>query len=131
MNHFVVDGFNFGVDVGRSTAKVIDGALDLRLVGNESVVADLMTSNNDAWNWLIQPPFLYMIGVPCPVGPNGDFDHEITEQELDDYDIAMYMMEHHDVLPCRVTRCGDVVRATGKVHAFRQVLDFDAEFRET
>lgn len=128
MSHFVIDGFNFGVDAGRSTAIVKDGVLDLRLVGEESIVADLMTSDNEAWNWLIQPPFLYVIGVPCRVGLNREFDHEITEKELDDYDIAMYVMEHHDVLPCHIIRSGQLVRVSGKVHAFRKVWDFDAMF---
>lgn len=128
MGHFLINGFNFGVDAARTAAIVKDGTLDLRLVGEESVVADLMASDNHVWNWLIQPPFLYAIGVPCRVSPNGDFDHEITEQELDDYDIAMYIMEHHDVLPCRISRSGHVVRTTGKVHAFREVWDFDAKF---
>jgi hypothetical protein len=63
------------------------------------------------------------------VDSDGDIDHDITEQELDDYDIALYVMEHFDVLPCKVTKKGATVTVTGEAHGIRpSPLRFHAQF---
>jgi hypothetical protein len=129
MKHFIIDGFDFGVDGGRSSLEIHDSTFDLKLVGDESLINDLMQQDDHPWGWLIQPPFLYVLGLPCQVDPNGDLVHDITEQDLDDYDIALYVMEHHDVLPCRITKKGDIVTVSGQVHGIRKSpLDFSGEF---
>jgi hypothetical protein len=129
MGHFFIDGFDFGVDATRSSLSVVDSKLDLRVVGDDAVIAATMVLDDHPWNWLIQPPFLYAIGVPCEVNRNGDLDHEITEQELDDYDIALYAGEHCDVIPCKVSKKGKVVTVTGVVHGIRaSPLKFHAQF---
>jgi hypothetical protein len=126
---FIIEGFDFGVDASRSSLSITDSTFELKLVGDDAVIADTMKREGHPWNWLIQPPFLYAIGVPCEVDANGDFEHDITEQELFDYDIALYAMEHCDVLPCRVSKKGAVVRISGKVHNLRAVpVDFHGQF---
>src|SRR5947209_7176792 len=127
--YFVIDGFDFGVDPVRSSLAVIHSTFELKIVGDDAVIADTMGRENHPWNWLIQPPFLYAIGLPCQLDSKGNFEHDITEQELDDYDIALYAMEHCDVLPCRIAKKGAVVTASGKVHSLRAVpVDFQARF---
>jgi hypothetical protein len=129
MAYFVIDGFDFGVDTARSSLVVADSTFELKLVGDEAVIGEIMTRENHPWNWLIQPPFLYAIGLPCQLDSKGDFKHDITEQELDDYDIALYVMEHFDVFPCKISKAGAVVTISGKVHILRAIpVDFQARF---
>lgn len=132
MSRFVIDGFDFGIDDARSSIVAKDGFVDLKLVSDDMIIQHLMTQDEHVWNWLIQPPFLYVLGLPCNIDSNGDFQHEISEQELDDYDIALYVMEHFDVSPCRITRQGMVVTAHGKVQGIRRTpLEFDIEWIAT
>jgi hypothetical protein len=129
MTYFIIDGFDFGVDTARSFLTVTNSTFELQLVGNDAIIEKLTGREDHPWNWLIQPPFLYAIGVPCQLDTNGDFEHDITEQELDDYDIALYVMEHCDVLPCKVTKTGGIARVSGKVHnLFTPPVNFHARF---
>jgi hypothetical protein len=79
---FLIDGFDFGVDTTRSSLTFAEGTFSLNLVGEEAVINDLLDREDHPWNWVIQPPFLYMRDVPGQPDANGDFEHEITEQEL-------------------------------------------------
>lgn len=129
MKHFIIDSFDFGVDRERSSLKIYDSKFDLKLVGEEEVIHDLTKQDEHPWHWLIQPPFLYVIGLPCYLDANGDFAHDMTEEDLDGYAVALYVMEHHDVLPCRITKKGAVVTVRGQVHGIRESpLDFSGEF---
>jgi|ERR1043165_9948430 hypothetical protein len=126
---FVIDSFDFGVDAARSSLSVTDSSFVLKLVGDDAIIAATIGQEDHPWYWLIQPPFLYAIGVPCEVDSNGDFEHDITEQELDDYDIALYAMEHCDVLPCHLSKKGKVVAVSGQVHRLRETpVDFYGRF---
>jgi hypothetical protein len=128
-SHFVIDGFDFGVDAARSSLAVTGSTFTLNLVGDEAVYGDTIRGENHPWNWLIQPPFLYANAVPCQLDSDGNFEHQITEQELDDYDIALYIMEHFDVLPCMISKKGSVVTVSGKVHILREPpVDFHGQF---
>lgn len=128
-SHFVIEGFDFGADAARSSLTVTDSTFTLKLVGEDTIIGEIISNENHPWNWLIQPPFFYAIGVPCQLDSNGDFEHQITEQELDDYDIALYAMEHCDVLPCTISKKGSVVTVSGKVHSLREIpLDFHGQF---
>lgn len=129
MAHFIIDGFDFGVDAERSSLVVKSSKFELKLVGDDSVTRDAMRRDDHPWSWLIQPPFLYAVGIPCKEDANGDFEHDITEQELDDYDIALYAMEHCDVLPCKISKTGKIVTVFGMVHSIRAVpLAFHGQF---
>jgi hypothetical protein len=129
MKQFIIGGFDFGVDERRSSLRIYDSMFDLKLVGDEGVIQEIMEQDEHPWGWLIQAPFLYAIGLPCQFDANGDFAHDITEQDLNDYDVSLYVMEHHDVLPCRITKQGAFVTVRGQVHGIRESpLDFSGEF---
>lgn len=129
MGHFVIDDFDFGVDSTRTSLIVKGSTFELKLVGNDAVVSETMMLDEHRWNWLIQPPFLYAISIPCTVDKSGDFEHDITEEELDDFDIALYVMEHCDVFPCKISKKGNSVTVSGKVHGIRATpLEFRGQF---
>lgn len=129
MANFFIDGFDFGVDTTRSSLEFSEGTFNLNLVGDDAIVSDILEHEDHLWNWLIQPPFLYMRDVLGQTDSKGNFEHEITEQDLDDYDIALYVGEHFDVLPCKVLKQGTVVTVSGKVHGLREApVEFHGEF---
>jgi len=133
MDHFIIDGFDFGIDSQRSSVLIKDSVLTLRLVGKQSVISDLIRDKKHPWHWLIHPPFLFVVGLPCHIGADSAFEHKFTGRELEDYDVSLRVMgKHCDVLPCRVSGDGKVVRVAGKVHGIRKAsLDFDCESTNT
>jgi hypothetical protein len=129
MDHFIIDGFDFGIDSERSSVVIKDSILTLRLVGKQSVLSELAMDQKHPWHWLIHPPFLFVVGLPCHIAPDGAFEHKLTKGEVEDYDISLHIMgKHCHVLPCHVSMKGKVVRVAGKVHGVRKTaLDFDCE----
>lgn len=128
MATFVIDGFDFGIDSARSMATLNGSKLTLKIVGDEIIIANLIKDDDHPWNWLIQPPFIYVTELPCQSDDRESFTYDITEQDLDNYDIALYVMEHCDILPCRIVKKGNTLTIAGKVHGIRKTpLDFCAE----
>ncbi len=120
MNRFLIDGFDFGLDMARSSVEIQDGKLLLKIVGDDAVIEKLNADEGQRWSWLTQAPFLYVLGVPCTPEPNGDFKYAVTEDDRDEYEIALYLGEHFDIDPCRIIRAGQAVTVKGMVHGVSQ-----------
>ena len=129
MDHFIIDGFDFGIDNERSSVVIKDSILTLRLVGKQAVLSELAADHKHPWHWLIHPPFLFVIGLPCRIAADGAFEHKLTKAEVEGYDVSLRIMgKHCHVLPCRVSGKEKVVRVAGRVYGVRKTaLDFDCE----
>lgn len=93
---FQLDGTDFGV--GQTTLLYHEpgGLLTLEIVGSEEVAAALAATETHPFNWILYPPKLY-IRAAAFGEEEGRQTIEIDEEVLDNYDIALYLLEHHDV----------------------------------
>lgn len=89
MNSFKIGDTEFGIcDVQLS---VEDGLINLEITGSEDIFNKLTENDECKWNWALYPPKIYFRNVP--------YENKaiiVDEEFLDEYDIALYMMEHND-----------------------------------
>ena len=128
MATFTIDDYDFGVDPDASHIDISSGKIDIAIVGRKDLVESLWDDDDHPWSWLVYPPKIYLTDVPIILHGNG-FQRDITEDDLDEYDIAIYAMKHCDILPCRVTLLNGLLTICCKVHEIaKQPCDFHVEF---
>lgn len=91
MNSFKIGDTEFGI--GDVQLSIEDGLINLEITGSEEIFDKLTEDDDCKWNWALYPPKIYFRNVP--------FDNKaivIDEEFLDQYDIALYMMEHNDFI---------------------------------
>ncbi len=96
MGKFIFDNHDFGIDEDRSNWSIQNGILSIEIRGDDSRV-DAIDEDSEISS-LLYAPYFYARGLPveerCEI--------EVTEDILDEYDVAMYALEHYDVLPCSI-----------------------------
>ena len=130
MNRFIIDGFDFGIDLSRSHVKPSSDGIDIVIVGGDSAIQRLIDDEDGRWNWLISAPMLYLRDFMFSSCRDSKFAHDLTDDDLDNYDIALYVMEHCDILPCTISLDAGVFSANGQVHGI-QVTPFPFEISMT
>ncbi|MDF2989782.1 MAG: hypothetical protein K0S37_296 [Microbacterium sp.] len=88
-DEFRMDGEQLGLDRHRSSVVLDDSG---------TLTAELRATAvpSTASAWALSPPILYFRNVRL-VMENGQRVLTINDDVLDEYDIALYFMEHHDV----------------------------------
>lgn len=89
MNSFKLGNTEFGI--GDVQFSVKDNLLELEIAGNDAVFKELTGEEDCEWSWALYPPEIYFRGVPF-TGRNIVVNTDFSDQ----YDIALYMMEHYD-----------------------------------
>ena len=129
MNRFLIDGFDFGIDLSRSHVKPSADGADIVVVGDDSVVQSLIDTEDGPWSWLISAPMLYLRDFAFSPCAESRFARDLTDDDLDNYDIALYVMEHCDILPCRISLDDGVFIAVGNLHGVQKSpIPFDVSF---
>lgn len=91
MNSFKIGDTEFGI--GDVQLSIGDGLINLEITGSEEIFNELTENDECRWSWALYPPKIYFRNVP--------FDNEaiiVDEEFLDQWDIALYMMEHNDFI---------------------------------
>ena len=128
---FKIDDTDFGIDQAKSSFKIKvlksgDAVLDAEVYGDkkryEKITEDYDTS---PWSWTLYPPRFYMRSYPAKSGRKaGTFNASVSTDDLDKYEVAIYLMEHNDVDDVKVTadrngfKATGVVFMSGKPHSF-------------
>ena len=120
MNRFIIDGFDFGIDLSRSHVKSSADGADIVIVGDHSVVQRLLDAEDGPWSWLISAPMLYLRDFMFLSCRDPEFAHDLTDDDLDNYDIALFVMEHCNILPCTISLAAGVFSANGQVHGIQK-----------
>lgn len=107
MDSFKIGDTEFGI--GDIQFAIEDNRLSLEVTGSEEIFDKLTEEEDGEWSWALYPPKIYFRAVPY-VGE----DIIVDENFLDQYDIALYIMEHHDftgtikISDCNIDICGQV-----------------------
>ena len=108
---FVIDGTELGIDSRGSSFRVIGAGtkevtLDAKIVGDPEVhdrltawLPDETDAEHDArpWTWTLYPPELHVRACPLRRAEEGIHEGRVTIDDLDDVEVFLYAMSHHDV----------------------------------
>jgi hypothetical protein len=131
MDEFTIGETDFGIEPGQSRldlASQADGTvlLTLEVQGNQAVFDQLNAGGNSEWSWALYPPQFYLRQYPLPGQPKKKtVTVELQPEDADNYDVALYLMEHNPVEDVRITiKKGAQVEVTGQVELLGDLKDF-------
>jgi hypothetical protein len=132
MDTFSISGTEFGVDNYASVTCLCvlkDGSrvLTLDVRGDEMTYRAVADGEDSEWGWTLYPPRFYLLDYVLPVrNSDGDSEVVLTPGDLDDYDVALYMMEHNEVSDLVIRLHGDTeVTIVGSVGLMGEVEAFE------
>ena len=111
-HHFTIDNTEFGIGSVTLSVDPADGAFTLEIVGDATLATAIGANETHPFNWIIYPPKFY-VRQAVLVGEGNAKTLDIDDDALDEYDIALYLIEHNDVFG-RLTLANDgLVRFSG------------------
>lgn len=100
MNTFHLDETDFGIDLARSSCSIdeVDGArvINVEIHGDDSKYDAITETEDSEWSWTLYPPHLYIHDFPLN-DDYGTLRAKISRDDLDEYEAAIYLIEHNDV----------------------------------
>ena len=92
MNIFKIGDTDFGI--GEVALQIENGIIsNLTIEGNDDIYKQITTDESGFWySSISRPPKVYFREIPL-----NDGNIEITDELLDEYDIALYLNEHNDL----------------------------------
>ena len=127
MKKFIIDSDDFGV--GKVTYnidwenKIIK---ELVIFADEKTFENLSDDERGNWNWALYPPKLYFIEIPFELNSN-KIIIPITDEILDDYDVALYFMSHNDIEGEFSIDPNEVFMFTGYTYILNKRLSLEVE----
>ena len=125
---FILGDTEFGVDRAKSSCKTRqqDGQLWLSFdVYGDQGTYDLISADEDSpWSWTLYPPRFYG-DFPATRDDTGVVEARISVDDLCEYEVALYLMNHNDVdvvvrqNPDGTAEANGVVDIFGKQTPFR------------
>jgi hypothetical protein len=132
---FKIDDTDFGIDQAKSSFKLKvlksgDAVIDAEVYGDKKRY-DKITEDYDTspWSWTLYPPHFYLRSYPAKSGRNaGTFNATVSLDDLDEYEVAIYLMEHNDVDEMKVSADRNGFKATGVVFLSGKPHPFSISF---
>ena len=115
---FKLQECDFSINPG-SSFSFEDGLLNLDVCGNQEVFDTLTEDDNHPFSWSLMPPRFYIRDFPMNPRTNiNDFAYTFTENDIDEYEIDLYMMEYCTVLPCKILGKDGIISVEGIIQDF-------------
>jgi len=124
---FKIDDTDFGI--GKVDLKIDNGVIvSLTIVGDDKIHKSITAEENGKWYWTLHPPKIYFREIPFNQS-NDRIEIEITEELLDEYDIALYLMEHYDLNGTLIVSDSHImiygkIDICGKTHAIEIMTEY-------
>lgn len=97
---FMLGETEFGVDAAKSscTTRQEDGQLWLSFVvhGDQATYDAIFADEDSPWSWTLSPPRFYG-DFPATRNAAGVVESRVTIDDLEEYEVALYLMNHNDV----------------------------------
>ena len=135
MDRFLIKATDFGIDRSRSRLTFERGEgkariVDLVIHGHPETHAQLTNHNESDWSWSLYPPKLYVSSYPVPADHPLEID--LSPDDGEDYDIALYMMEHHPIEAAEIEIDADgQVEIRGWAELSGELVDFAISWAST
>jgi len=127
MKKFIIGKDDFGIEkVIYQIDKENSIINDLTIIGDKITFEKLSESENSKWNWAISPPKLYFREIPFQL-KNDTLEIDITEDTLDNFDIALYLMNHNDITGKFIIHNDKIFIFEGHVNILGEELKLEIE----
>jgi hypothetical protein len=131
MQQFKIGSTDFGIDATASSFTVDRTNPDrptitIELCGDQSTFDSLTADDDSEWSWALYPPGFYLRSFPAQVDPaTGIATARVKLDDTDDYEFAIYMMEHNNIDNVTVKLIPDSsLEISGRVDLFGEAYDF-------
>ncbi|AMJ64640.1 hypothetical protein [Hymenobacter sp. PAMC 26628] len=94
--YFRLNKTDFGIGKVQLLVKETEQVLTLEITGSEEVANTIAADETQAFSWILYPPKIYFRSVPYAL-INGVKMLTISEELLDNYDVAFYLLAHSDL----------------------------------
>lgn len=119
---FKLDDSDFGIERGFRFS-FDDGILNFDVSGDQKVFDGLTEDERHPYSWALYPPRFYIHDLPLEPKKNiNDFEYTITEDDIDAYEIDLYLMEYCTVYPCKIKGKNGTISIEGMVHDIKKEL---------
>lgn len=130
MNTFTIDQTEFLIDPAQSFVRLSeeDGetCFDIEIYGDEDQHEKVTEPEDSKFNWTIYPPQFYLRAYPGDSLDNVNLDLSIDD--LDYSEIAVYFMEHNDFIGKLQINNGNIT-VSGKVFINDEELELSIKWR--
>jgi hypothetical protein len=127
---FIIGDTDFGIDPGQSRwdwKSSPDGRrlLTVEIHGSQEAYDRVKAAEEAAWAWTLYPPHFYLRNYPVPAPVKGKaVTVQPTPEDVAGYDVALYLMEHHDVDAVTIRMTGNRLEVSGRVDLMGEERDF-------
>lgn len=130
---FRIGETDFGIDSAKSKCSLSPKrglvTLDAEIYGDKQEYGRITADEDSPWSWTLYPPHFYLRKVPVEVNGRADaFAAKVTADDLDEYEVAIYLMEHNDVDTVSIEVDGGEFTANGTVFLSGKPLPFAIRF---
>lgn len=99
---FTIDDTDFKIDEVKSRYSLTvlnsgDAVIDAEIYGDKEQY-EKITEDYDSspWSWTLYPPHFYMRSYPVKKqATTGAFEVSVSQDDLDEYEVAIYLIEHN------------------------------------
>lgn len=120
MNHFIIDGDDFGID--KLEYSIENNLLSLKIFGSKERFNNLCETENSKWLWALYAPEIYFYDIPLKKNRTIKLNDKLAQS----CDFALYMMSHNDI-DGKITIKNNIVSIVGKVYIMGKVYSLDVE----
>ncbi|MGI4832887.1 MAG: hypothetical protein ACRYFK_05435 [Janthinobacterium lividum] len=96
-NYFWLNETDFGIGEIQFRKNELEGKLTLEINASREITERISADEQAEFGWLLYPPQLYFRDVPISQ-TLGLKQFRVDEQLLDEYDVALYMLEHYNIV---------------------------------
>jgi hypothetical protein len=127
---FIIGDTDFGIDPGQSRWDLKpspDGRLLLtvEIHGGQEAYDRITAAEGSEWAWTLYPPHFYLRSYPVSAPAKGRaVTVQLAPEDVEDYDVALYLMEHHDVDAVAIRATGNRLEVMGRVDLMGEERDF-------
>ncbi len=134
---FVIGKTDFGIEIDESSFEIDTSdpsrpLVTIEIHGNETIFEKLSNDDESEWSWALYAPHFYIREFPAK--PTSDASTVTANARLDDieeYDLAIYMMEHSDIDNVKIEATVDkALKVTGRVNLFGKTHDFEIRWQK-
>lgn len=136
MRQFRIGDTDFGIDPETSSFTVDRSdperpTMTIELSGDPSVFDPLAADEDSEWSWALYPPGFYLRSFPAEIDPStGTATARVSRDDIDEYEFAIYMMEHNDIDDVRVTLVPEKsLEISGRVDLLGEMHEFVIHWR--
>jgi hypothetical protein len=128
---FVIGDTDFGINVDESSFEINNSnpakpLLTIKVMGSGEVFEKLTAEEDSKWSWALDAPHFYIRDFPASPGDKvGDVSATASLDDIDEYELAIYMMEHSAIDDVKIQiKDSKALDITGKVDLFGEIHNF-------